>query len=48
MQTIKGGFSVLLVVMALSTGLLLSPTTIIHNDHREATAQKQAEQDHQM
>ena len=31
--------------MALSTGLLLSPTTIIYNDHREA--QKQVVQDHQ-
>jgi hypothetical protein len=48
MQTTKGGFSVLLVVMALSTGLLLSPTTIIYIDHREATAQKQAVQHHQM
>ena len=30
MQTTKGRFSLLLVVMALSTGLLLSPTTIIY------------------
>jgi hypothetical protein len=48
MQTTKGRFSVLLVVMALSTGLLLSRTSIIYIDHREATAQKQAVQDYQM
>ena len=36
MQTTKGKFLVLSVIMA---GLLLLSTTIIHNDHREATAQ---------
>ncbi len=40
MQTTKGRFLVLLVVMAI--GLLLSSTTIIYNYQREATAQKQA------
>ena len=42
MQTIKDGFSVLLVAMALSIGLLLLSMTIIYNNHHEATAQKQA------
>jgi hypothetical protein len=41
MQTSNDRFSALLVVMALSTGLLLSSTTIIYNDNREATAQIQ-------
>jgi hypothetical protein len=45
MQTTKGRFRVLSVVMALSTGLLLLSTTIIYNDHREATAQKQTVQE---
>jgi Na+-translocating ferredoxin:NAD+ oxidoreductase RnfG subunit len=44
MQTSKGRLSVLLVVMALSAGLLLSSTAILYNSHREATAQKQSQQ----
>jgi hypothetical protein len=44
MQTTKDRFSVLLVIMASCTGLLLSSTTIIYSDHPEATAQKQAVQ----
>ena len=44
MRTTKDRFSVLLVIMASCTGLLLSSTTIIYNDHPEATAQKQAVQ----
>jgi hypothetical protein len=43
MQAKEGRFSVLLVVIALSTGLLLSLTTILYNDQREATAQKQTQ-----
>ncbi len=44
MQTSKGRLSVLLVVMALSAGLLLSSTAIVYNNHREATGQKQSQQ----
>jgi hypothetical protein len=39
MQTTKARFSVPLVVIALSTGLFLSLTTIMYNNHHEATAQ---------
>jgi hypothetical protein len=44
-QTIKSSFSGLLVVMALSSGLLLSLTTIMYNNHHEATALKQSVQE---
>jgi hypothetical protein len=43
MQTSEGRLSVLLVVLALSAGLLLSSTAILDNSHREATAQKQSQ-----
>ena len=45
MQTTKGGSSVLLAVMALSTGSLLSPMTVMYSNYHEATAQKQTVQD---
>ncbi len=45
MQTTRGGFSVLLVVIALSTGSLLSPMTVMYSNYHEATAQKQAAQE---
>jgi hypothetical protein len=45
MQTTKSRFSVPLIVIALSTGLLLSLTTIMYNNHHEATAQKQSTQE---
>lgn len=41
MQAKEGRFTVLLVVMALSTGLLFSSTTILYNDQQEVIAQKQ-------
>ena len=41
MQTTKGRFSVPLVVIALSTGLFLSMTTIMYNNPHETTAQQQ-------
>jgi len=45
MKTTKSKFSVLLIVIALSTGLLLSLTTIMYNNCHEATAQKQSMQE---
>jgi len=45
MQTAKSRLSVPLIVIALSTGLLLSLTTIMYNNHHEATAQKQSMQE---
>ena len=45
MQTTKSRFSVPLILIALSTGLLLSLTTIMYNSHHEATAQKQSMQE---
>jgi hypothetical protein len=45
MQTTKGRFSVPLVVIALSTGLFLSLTTIMYNNHLETTAQQQESPD---
>jgi len=45
MQTTKERFSVPLVVIALSTGLFLSLTTIMYNNHHEVTAQKQESPD---
>jgi hypothetical protein len=41
MQAKEGRFTVLLVVMALSTGLLFSSATILYNDQQEVIAQKQ-------
>jgi len=45
MQTTKGRFSVPLVAIALSTGLFLSLTTIMYNNHLETTAQQQESPD---
>ena len=41
MQAKEDRFAILPVVMALSTGLLFSSTTILYNDQQEVIAQKQ-------